>query len=549
MNPIHHPSLTMKLVSILLSLPAAALTLLGQTNAPESVPSGTNNAATNASTPAGTNAWEYALPTPNTSSNLPGVETPPVTEAPNARHLSLQDCIQLTLQHNLDLQITRYNPQVALFNVREAYGAYDPILGFSAQHDHNESVPRILSTNITIPSLRSDDNAFNPSLTGSSPIGTTYALQGNATDTYGNSPELSTGTASFNVTQPLLRNFWIDSSRLQIRVAKNRLKYSEFGLKWEVFQVITLLEQAYFDLIYSRENVVVQQNAVELAARLVAENRKRLEVGALAPLDLESAEAQAAQSRAAVLAAQSQLGTQERVVKALITDNFAQWADLVLVPSGKLTDTHYLFNRQESWSKGLSQRPDLLQSKLNVEQQGIVLKYNSNQLFPELDVFGTYGYNGAGREFGDALYNVQQVNHRTYTYGAKISIPLANTTARNAYKSQKATVEQTILQLKQAEQNVMISIDNDIGTMQADYEQVLATRSARQYAEAALNAEQTKLQNGKSTVYTILQMQRDLTAARGNEILALDNYNKSVSTLSRDEGTTLERLGIDWQVK
>src|SRR5664280_3538687 len=127
MNPIHHPSLTMKLVSILLSLPAAALTLLVQTNAPESVPSGTNNAATSASTPAGTNGWEYALPTPNTSSNLPGVETPPVTEAPNARHLSLQDCIQLTLQHNLDLQITRYNPQVALFNVREAYGAYDPV--------------------------------------------------------------------------------------------------------------------------------------------------------------------------------------------------------------------------------------------------------------------------------------------------------------------------------------------------------------------------------------------------------------------------------------
>jgi outer membrane protein TolC len=535
----------MKLVSILLILPAAALTLLGQTNAPESVPAVTNNA----STPAGTNAWEYALPTPKAGSNLPAIETPPVTVAPNARQLSLQDCIQLTLQHNLDLQITRYNPQIALFNVRESYGAYDPILGFSAQHDHNESVPRILSTNLTIPSLRSDDNTFNPSLTGYSPIGTTYGLQGNATDTYGGSPELSTGTASFNVTQPLLKNFWIDSSRLQIRVAKNRLKFSEYGLKWEVLQIVTQMELAYFDLIYSRENVVVLQNAVELAARLVAENRKRLEVGALAPLDLESAEAQAAQSRAAVLAAQSQLGTQERVVKALITDNFVQWADLVLVPSGKLTDMHYLFNRQESWSKGLSQRPDLLQSKLEVERQGIILKYNRNQLFPELDVFGTYGYNGAGREFDDALYNVQQLNHRSYTYGARISIPLANTTARNAYKAQKATVEQTILQLKQAEQIIMISIDNDIGTIQANYEQVLATRAARQYAESALNAEQTKLQNGKSTVYTVLQMQRDLTTARGNEILALASYNKSYSLLSRDEGTTLERLGIDWQVK
>src|SRR6185437_11015382 len=133
--------------------------------------------------------------------------------------------------------------------------------------------------------------------------------------------------------QPLLKNLLIDNNRLVIRVAKNRLKYSELLLKLQVEQTITALEQAYYDLIYDRENVLVQQKAVELAEKLVAENRKRLEVGALAPLDLQSAEAQAASSRAAVIAAKSQLGTQERAVKGLITDQFSAWADLELEPT------------------------------------------------------------------------------------------------------------------------------------------------------------------------------------------------------------------------
>jgi outer membrane protein TolC len=197
----------------------------------------------------------------------------------------------------------------------------------------------------------------------------------------------------------------------------------------------------------------------------------------------------------------------------------------------------------------LTQRPDLLQAKLDVEKQGIQLKYDRNQLFPALDLVGTYGYNGSGKEFSDALYDIEQRNRRFFTYGGQLTIPLSNISARNTVKSSKATLQQMVLTLKKAEQDIMVSLDNDIGTVQANYEQVLATRAARQYAESALNAEEMKLQNGKSTVYTVLQMQRDLTTDRGTEIQALDTFNQSISTLSQDEGSTLERLRIDWQAK
>ncbi len=500
------------------------------------------------------------------ASSLALAQTNPAVQV---RQLSLQDCLQLAVQNNLQLQIDRYTPVIKLYTLRANYGDYDPTLNLSGRHDHNEAGSQILGGGFTIPGSVSDDNSFNSGLNGLLPWGMTYnlATMTPIKDTYGfvPTPLVDTNTAPFTtniinrafensvaaagltLTQPLLKNFWIDQTRLNIRVNKNRLKYSEIGLRLQLIQIITQVELAYYDLIYARENLVVQQKAVELAERLVMENRKRLEVGALAPLDLQSAEAQAASSRAAVILAQSDLGTKERALKQFITAEYrTEWASVTLEPSGKLLAPPPVINLQDSWAKGLTQRPELLQAKLDVEQQGITLKYDKNQLYPQLDLFGTYGYNGSGKEFSDALYDVQQTDRPFYSYGAQLSIPLSRTRVRNLYKADKAAMHQLVLTVKQWEQNIMIAIDNDIGIVRANFDQVQATRAAREYEEAALEAEQKKLESGKSTTYTVLQVQRDLTTARGNEIQALDNYNKSLAQLSQDEGTTLERLDIDF---
>ncbi len=522
----------MRLVRILLGWVGTASLAMGQTNVPVAVP-------------------QTNVPPAVAQTNVP-LPLVPTNAAVEVRRLSLQDAIQLALQHNLDLQIDRYNPQIALFNLRGSYAGYDPTMNLSGQHDHTESGP-VIFNGIKFPSSQEDDNSFSSTLNGVSPIGTTYSLQGSARDSYGlgqGGPfENSSGSASFTLSQPLLKNFWIDSNRLNIRVAKNRLKYSDLQLKLQIMQIATTLEQAYYDLIYSRENVIVQEKAVELADRLVMENKKRLEVGALAPLDLQSAEAQAASSRAAVFSARSQLGTQERVVKALLTDQYRNWANVVLEPAGSLTAPPPVLNLQDSWSRGLEDRPDLQQAKLDVERQGITLKYDKNQLLPELDAFGTYGYNGAGKEFSDALYDVQRMDRRAYTYGGRVIFPLSNMRARNAYHADKANMQQLVLTLKKLEQTIMIQIDNDVGVIRANYDQVQATRAAREYQDAALDAEQKKLESGKSTTYNVLLVQRDLTAARGAEIQALDTYNKSLAQLSLDEASTLERLGINLEVK
>jgi hypothetical protein len=160
-----------------------------------------------------------------------------------------------------------------------------------------------------------------------------------------------------------------------------------------------------------------------------------------------------------------------------------------------------------------------------------------------------YGYNGSGGYYSDSFGQISDGNRPTYSYGAQLTVPLGNLGPRNQYKASKATLQQVVLQLKQIEQGVMVQIDNAVKQAQSAYESVDATRLARVYAEAALDAEQKKYAVGKSTTFTVLQLQTALTTARSQEIRSLANYNEALANLAAQEGSTLERNNIFVETK
>jgi outer membrane protein TolC len=201
-------------------------------------------------------------------------------------------------------------------------------------------------------------------------------------------------------------------------------------------------------------------------------------------------------------------------------------------------------NRKDSWGRAFDKRPDYQQQKITLEQQKVTLRYNRNQLFPQLDLSGSYGVTGRSTEAGPAINELANRNNPNYSWGIKLTIPLDNLSARNSYKKAKLQQEQLLLKFKQTEQSIMIQIDNDIRAVESAAEKIKATRQAREYAEAALDAEQKKLESGKSTNYQVLQFQRDLTTAQTAEISALSDYNKALTQLAHDEGSTLDRHSI-----
>jgi HAE1 family hydrophobic/amphiphilic exporter-1 len=467
------------------------------------------------------------------------------TNTPAGRAMSLPDCIQAALAHNLDVQIERYNPQISRYNLNAAYSGYDPAFTASGQHDYNKS-GGVFSNGVPV----SDINSFNSGIGGSLPWGLQYNFSGNVSDTHANNALPSSGgQIQASLRQPLLKNFWIDTTRLNIRVAKNQLKQSEQGLRQQIINSVTAVANAYYELIFAQENVQVQQEALQLSQTQLDQDRQRLQIGTLAVLSVQQDESQTAQDHANLIAAQSTLDTDQNALKYLLTDEYSKWHDVNIVPSETLAAPSQSFDLQASWSKGMTERPDLLQAKLNVEQEGIRLKYYRNQMFPELDLIGTYGFNGGGPQYSDTFGQYSEGNRPFYTYGAQLSVPLGSVGPRNQYKATKATLQQVVLQLKQLEQNVMVQIDNAVKVAESDYQSVEATKQARIYAQAALDAEQKTYAVGKATTFEVLQYQNSLTSARSQEIRALANYNEALANLVAQEGATFERYNISIEAK
>jgi outer membrane protein TolC len=504
------------------------------------------------------------------------------------RVLSLEESIQIALQHNLDVQITRLEPELAQFTLSATYASYDPSLSLSARYNYEESPGGIDTQGRPFRGSESETESFGGAIGGLLPWGLSYSLGANASDRYGTQPgnfqdfsnpltivtnqyfdinanapvtalitnyatvpgrfpfeNVTANVGVFELRQPLLRNFWTDATRLQIYLNKRNLKISELGLRAQLIATVTAVEEAYYNLIYAEEAVAVQEKALELAERLVAENRRRVEVGALAPLDERQAESQAAASRADLLAARATRDTQQRILKNLLSDNYEEWKMVRLRPTGSLLAVPQTFNLQESWHKGMTQRPDLLQASLNLEKQDKIVSYQRNQLYPQLDAVGNLGYVGSEATYRGATRQLDSTDNPYYSYGLQLTIPLGNTAARNNHRSAKTTREQLELQYQQIEQTVLITIENAIATAKSSLERVEASRQARSYSEEALRAEELKLEKGKSTSFVVLQLQRDLTATRSAEIRALADYNIALARLASNEGTSLERHRIE----
>lgn len=468
------------------------------------------------------------------------------------------------MAHNLDVQIERYGPQIAQFNLRGAYGAYEPVFSFQAVRDFLEHPAKFDPDNFNpdFP-FEATTDTVSAAFLGQLPTGLTYELGGRSDFTEADTdfsldPERAAvfpprGVRHFDqyllhaaltLRQPLLKNFWIDEPRLRIRVNKNTLAVSELALRWRIMRTITEVQQAYYELIYAHEAVKVQEEALALARHLLAETRKRVELGDLPPLDEQQAASQVESTQADLYAAQQTLDDQRSRLKQLLTDDYRAWIDVEPEPTERLPLLAVVLDRQASWEHALEHRPDLAQLRRQIQTLELNTRFARNQLFPSLDLVGSIGARGVDSDFGPALGDVTDFRSPAHSYGVVLRVPVGNTTGRNHYRATQAAQEQARLQLKKAEQAVLVEVDTALSAVESAFKRVNATRQARQYAEAALAAEEKKLRNGSSTSFLVLQFQERLTKARTAEIRALADYNQATARLALTEGRVLEANGL-----
>ncbi len=475
------------------------------------------------------------------------------------RPITLGEAIGMALQNNYAIQSARFDPEISKFNLAGSYSIYEPSLGFTYLHSFSSQAGRLSQTGVAEPSTEREADSFSgrPLLSGYAPTGLNYdidfSLSGSEfSGTQGGNPfvtEQYESGVGISLRQPLLRNFWIDQGRANIQISKKRLQISEWQLRGQLITTISAVESAYYDLIRARENIKVQRAALEYNNQLLRENKKRVEVGALAPLDEKQAEAEVARGVAALLQTEQAYAVALNNLKNLIVQDFPTWANVVIDPMETLVAVPASLDLPESWRRGLTMRPEIQQLKLDLESQDINLKFLKNQVWPSLDLVGSYGRSGLNTSYGRAADDLTRELNPNHTYGAVLSIPLGNRSARNSLKAARASRSQTLLDFKALEQTIMVQIDNAIKLLQSQFQQVEATRQARLFAQDALAAEQKKYENGKSTSFNVLLYQRDLTRSRFEELSALAEYNKALAELAAQEGATLMRHNLNVTVE
>jgi outer membrane protein len=487
----------------------------------------------------------------------------------STRPLSLRGCIDLALSHNLNLRIEHLTVEVAGDALSSAYGPYDPTLTFGAKHSYATNLgdfdPRKFNpyfpADVSVDTLGSD-------LSGKIPFGFSYDFSGSlrrnaAITDFQSDPDVAAlypggvrmtntydATAGLTMRQHLLKDFWIDSDREVLLARRTDLKISQQALRFQIMTTLLAVELAYYDLIEAREEIVVQEKALELRRQFVAETQRRVQVGDLPPLDDAQAETQLQNTLTALAAAREVFSARQNSLIGLLTDAYKEWVDVDVQPTDALQALPVEVNRSRSFQSALTNRPDLIEARLSVEKTGVMVKFRLNQVFPSLDLVG--GYGGLGSTVssgGGSLNQALSFNAPEYSYGVVVSFPLDNVSARANYRASKAAKQIAELQLQKAEQEVLLQVSDFVNRVESRFSQVASTHQARTYAEAALDAETKKFQNGFATSFVVLQFQEILTAARTAEIRAAVDYNKILAQLAFAEGTMLERHHLSLEVK
>ena len=469
------------------------------------------------------------------------------------REITLDECIRLALLNNLDLQIRRLDRQTADLAVSSARGAYDPALSLSASRSHTETSGQSAGTAegvLATADSDQDEDAFSGGLSGKTSFyGLSYALTAKSGRTEGSRASNPFDTAHASVgaslTQPILAGFKTDAARWQLASARALSESAALSLERQAQTTVAAVVSAWYDFISARESIAVHAEAVRLAEQLLADSVRKVQVGALSPLDEKQASSQAASARAALADARRACILAETALKNLVFADLRAARALALSPIGDLSAEEVRPDLDVSSAAALENRPDVRARRIEVERCELDASFRKNQTLPSLDFVAGGGFAASDEDsYGDAWDRVSSADDPYWTLGLEFSVPLGNRTARSEYAKSLANLETARLELRALEESVLVDIDDSVAAVFTGWAKILATRDAREYADQALAAEQKKLDSGKSTNFVVLQLQKDLTSARQTEIAATASYLKALSNLALAEASILSRFSL-----
>jgi outer membrane protein TolC len=475
---------------------------------------------------------------------LAQVSPPPPAPGPGVMALSLRDGIALALSNNLDVAVEGYNPRIREQELIQERAVFDP----SAFLEAARTDARFPSTFAFGGNTGTDTWDFNTGLQQRLPFGGTYELRLN--NQYVNTTSATNdgfgSRLALTLTQPLLRNFGYDANLTSIRIATNNQSISREQLRLRISDVVTQVQNAYFDLIFALENLEVQRRSLRLAQELVTLNRARVRAGVAAPVEVTQAEAQEAARLQDVILAEKAVRDAEDTLKVVMNlpATGPAW-DTTIQPTDAPSFQPVSVNLDDAVRTALEQRHEVRSAKLEIDNRDLTVRLTRNQLLPDLSLEGSVSLGGFGDTYGRNLGELSSGEFTSYSVGVRLTVPIGNRAAQASYLRSQLLADQAKTSLRQLELLITQQVREAVRRVEADARRVDATRAARVLAEEQLRVEQRRLEAGVTTTFNVLSFQRDLSLALANEIRAITDYNKSLMVLDRVRGIVLERYRIE----
>lgn len=443
--------------------------------------------------------------------------------------ISLEDALNRAASNNPLIRIERIDVDFAEATVRENRYSFEPTLNFSYEQKH-------------MPNNRDSSELYHRgslSIEEYLPSGTNLKISGAATPRnrrYEQAFELS-------VTQSLLQGGGFGVNLAPVRKASIDLELRQEELAAYAQKLLAETESAYWDAYLAEQEILIYQQSMELAKRLLHESNERLRVGKIAPIDLITVKAEVATREKDLINSQTSLKQKKYRLAYLINDSLASWEKTVMFtdkpPEPKFQDS---LNFHQQVSK--KYRPDLRQAHLLAKRGELEIVQTKNGLLPKLDLFLRLGGTAYTESFG-GLLSEKPDDQKSIGVGLNFSIPATNGVARQRYRKSQLSKKQLQLSLENIEKLVELDVRSAWTEVERSLLMIEKAGTTRLLQQEKLTAEQARLAAGKTTEYVVLQVQRDLTVAQLDEVRTAVAYVKALTDLYLKDGTLLERRGVN----
>ena len=490
-----------------------------------------------------------------TSSPRRAQEPLPPSPVANGTPLSMEDAVRMALENNLGVQAERINPEIQSLALAQANAVYAPNLISSLTRSNSTAPPTdFLSSSadvVTNGNLFTQAGLQQNVRWGGASYQVTFDGSRGTSDAPNNPFPLSLrSNMSALFTQPLLRDFKIDSARRQIIAARNNQTISELQLQQRITQTARNARAAYYNLIGAISGLEVAQESLRIARESLRNNQTRVEVGTMAPIDITAAQAEVASNEEAVIVQEAAIQSAEDQLRSLILNPSQPgfWTT-IFKPVDEPTLEPRAIDVDAAVKNALANRTDIQQLKKQMANTDVTVKFAQNQKLPAVDLTARYGVVGVGgtrnryeqgdsglpvligttaRGFGDVVRDVFGNDFRTWSVALNVNYPIGQSQADAAYAQARLQQKQETTNLTELEMAVTTSVRLAARQVETNLKRVEATRKARELAQTRLDAENKRFTVGLSTTFELTQAQRDLSRARSSELNATLDYNQSL---------------------